>query len=76
MNKTIFGQLTVMKGHTGGVNSVVFSPDGKKIVSGSWDCTIRVWDSENGIEIIQSLKGHSENVCCVAYSPDGKRIAS
>jgi WD40 repeat protein len=44
---TATGQLVsrALAGHTGGVWSVVFSPDGTRIVSGSEDKTIRVWDS-------------------------------
>ena len=56
------------------VTSVAFSPDGKKIVSGSDDKTIRVWDAETGKEIIPQLKGHSEDVISVAFSPDGKNL--
>jgi uncharacterized protein YjbI with pentapeptide repeats len=46
-----FGQNPSCLGHTAQVNSVVFSPDGKFIVSGSWDKTVRVWDANNGVEV-------------------------
>lgn len=58
-----------------GVKSVAFSPDGKRIVSGSYDYTIRIWDAETGSLIGQPLKCH-EVVYSVAFSPDGKRIVS
>jgi hypothetical protein len=52
---------------------VAFSPDGKRLLSGSRDCTARVWDAERGTEIL-SLKGHTDLVLSVAFSPDGKRL--
>ncbi len=39
-----------LRGHTGGVNSVVFSPDGKHVVSGSRDDTVRIWGAEMYLE--------------------------
>ena len=62
-------------GHTGGVLSVAFSPDGKRIVSGSEDQTLKVWDATTGQETL-TLKGHTGAVQSVAFSPDGKRIVS
>ena len=46
-----FDQVNKLEGHTGEVNSVSFSPDGKFIVSGSADKTVRVWDATNGVEV-------------------------
>ncbi len=63
------------KGHTGFVNSVAISRDGKRIVSGSADNTLKVWDAATGREI-HTLKGHTKPVLCVAFSPDDKRIVS
>jgi WD40 repeat protein len=40
--------LKVLKGHTDLVNTVVISTDGAKIVSGSWDETVRIWSMETG----------------------------
>ncbi|KIL55379.1 hypothetical protein M378DRAFT_35029, partial [Amanita muscaria Koide BX008] len=65
-----------MRGHTGSVNSVVFSPDGKKIASGSSDKSIYIWDAETGLQVGNPLKGCTDWVTSVAFSPDGKRIAS
>jgi WD40 repeat protein len=64
-----------LEGHSLGVLSVVYSPDGTKIISGSVDKTIKIWDANTGI-CLQTLEGHSSNVYSVAYSPDDKRIVS
>jgi WD40 repeat protein len=69
-------RLQAFKGHTGSVNSVGFSPDGKLIVSGSDDSTIRFWDSQTGQPIGTPFKGHTGLVNSVAFSPDGKSIVS
>jgi hypothetical protein len=64
-----------LAGHTRGVKSVSYSPDGKQIVSGSWDKTIKVWDAASGA-CVATLEGHSFLVQSVSYSPDGKQIVS
>ncbi|MFN7769521.1 MAG: hypothetical protein ACK5UC_20165 [Planctomycetaceae bacterium] len=73
---TLFRQeKTTFRGHTGPVFSVAYSPDGKRIVSGSDDKTLKVWDAVTGQETL-TLTGHTNRVFSVAYSPDGKRIVS
>ncbi|KIO03808.1 hypothetical protein M404DRAFT_144793, partial [Pisolithus tinctorius Marx 270] len=49
---------------------------GKRIVSGSRDKTVRVWDVEGGVQFGSPLEGHVSGVNSVAFSPDGKRIVS
>lgn len=63
------------QGHENRVNSVAFSPDGKTIVSGSTDRTVRLWDLE-GNQIDQPFQGHESSVNSVAFNPDGKTIVS
>jgi WD40 repeat protein/serine/threonine protein kinase len=66
---------TTFRGHTTSVNSVALSPDGKRIVSGGGDNTVRVWDVDTGQNTL-TLKGHTDVVDRVALSVDGKRIVS
>jgi serine/threonine protein kinase len=65
----------VYRGHRYGVDAVAWSPDGKRIASGSYDTTVQVWDAIDGGHVY-TYKGHSSDVNAVAWSPDGERIAS
>ena len=54
-------RIKTLKGHSYGVCSVVFSPDGEFLGSGSGDKTIGVWRVSSG-ERIKTLNGHSDGV--------------
>ncbi|MCS5644447.1 MAG: hypothetical protein NZ807_14480 [Dehalococcoidia bacterium] len=68
-------EALTLEGHSDIVRSVAFSPDGKRIVSGSDDTTVKIWDAETGTSI-HTIGGHSGWVMCVSFSPDGKHIVS
>ena len=63
-------------GHPGRACSVAVSRDGLKMVSGSWDNTVRRWDVEKGSSIGAPLLGHKAQVVSVGVSEDGEVIAS
>lgn len=56
--------------------SMVYSPDGKRLASGSMDNTIQIWDTSTGREALPALQGHENTIVSIAFSPDGTRIAS
>jgi WD40 repeat protein len=70
------GLRIVLSRHTDAVLSAAFSPNGDRIVSGSADKTVRIWDTISGTEVIGPLRGHTSFVHSVAFSPDGKRVVS
>ncbi|MEH1167765.1 AAA family ATPase [Micromonospora sp. CPCC 205539] len=65
----------ILTGHTGRVDSVVYSPDGETIATASIDGTARTWDAVTGRPIF-TLTGHSGLVLSVVFSPDGRTIAT
>lgn len=67
--------IATLEGHTHGIVSWAFSPDGKMIASGSYDGTVKLWDIATKRDIA-TFEGHMDSVNSVAFSPDGKKIAS
>ena len=57
------------------VDSVAFSQNGDRVVSGSRDNAVRIWSATTG-ELEAELKGHMDYVRSVAFAKDGNRVAS
>jgi WD40 repeat protein len=63
------------EGHTGDLETIAYSPDGKMLASSSGDLTARLWEVDTGkVNIV--LEGHHGEVDSVAFSPDGRLVAT
>ena len=67
--------VAVLQGHTEPVESLAFSPDGRKLASGSFDATVRIWDFASRKELLV-YRGHSKAIATVAFNPTGETLAS
>jgi hypothetical protein len=65
----------VQLGHSAATVAIAFSPDGKFVLSGSDDRTMKLWEVSTGREI-RTFRGDDSNVTAVAYSPDGRLALS
>jgi WD40 repeat protein len=74
-NRLCHLDLRTLTGHAGGVNCVSLSPDSRRIVTGSDDSTVKVWDAQSGRQTL-TLTGHTGAVRCVRFSPDGRRVVT
>lgn len=68
-------ELRRFEGHTGWVNAVAFSPDGKTALSGSGDGMLILWEVETG-DVIRRFEEHTDGVNSVAFGPDGQTALS
>src|SRR5262245_32817214 len=72
------GVVSTLKGHTEIVYTIAFSPDGRHVLTGSFDKTLRLWEAATGKEIksFGGQAGHQQNILAVAFSPDTHYLAS
>jgi WD40 repeat protein/serine/threonine protein kinase len=71
-------ELTALRGHASHVTSVAYSPDGRRLLTASWDGTAKVWDAATGKAVLtlRSLRGPGRAITAAAFSPDGSRLAT
>lgn len=65
----------VLKGHTDGIFSVCYSPDGSLLATGGRDKAVQLWDARTG-KSLRTMTGHTASVYRCVFSPDGSRLAS
>ena len=68
-------EIRKLEGYQGGVCSVAFSEDGKKVVAANAGKTVLIWDTDTGA-ISQTLDGHTDRVHSATFSSDGKKIVT
>jgi WD40 repeat protein/tRNA A-37 threonylcarbamoyl transferase component Bud32 len=66
-------EIAVLKGHEDRIVSARFSPDGKRVVTASWDKTARLWDAATGKQI-RVLGKHDRSLQSAHFSADGRRV--
>lgn len=64
-----------LEGHEGSVNAVSLTSDGGLVVTGSDDCTARVWDAETR-ELVAEMKGHSQYVNCLTITANDEFVVT
>ena len=74
-NADTVGRTATMRGHDANVYMTAISHDGTRVATASEDQTARVWNIENGEELLL-LHEHTEPVWCIAFSPDDNNVAT
>ena len=72
------GLVQKLKGHDDAIYALEFTPDGKYVITGSFDKTLKMWDVKTGktVRTFGGPQGHKQMVLCLALSPDGQTMIS
>ena len=58
-----------------GIFDLAYSPDGRRLLTGSFDRSLRLWEVAEGMEV-RRFEGHTDQVFVAAFAPDGRRFVS
>ncbi len=75
LNVTTGEDVATFSGHTTVVSSVAYSPDGNRLMTGSWDGSVRMWNASSGVELMH-LANHTGVVADIDVTSDGKTFAT
>jgi len=68
-------EIKTFRGHSHGVWTVAYAPDGQTLVSGGVDRLVRIWDIETG-RLLRSMRGHTHDIRAAIFTPDGQTLAT
>ena len=74
-NPNPYPNLNILEEQTSPILTIAITPSGEKVVSGSSDGIVRIWDLTSG-RLVRALEGHAGRVIDVAIAPDGQRVVS
>ncbi len=73
--KTGTRELRTFRGHSQGVWTVAYAPDGLTLASAGVDRLVRIWDIETG-RLLRSLRGHTRDIRAAVFTPDGQTLVT
>jgi len=68
-------EIKTLLGHLNFIRGLFYTPDGRYMVSSSWDTTIKIWNPQSG-KLVKTIKPHSNLILSMDLSSDGKYLAS
>lgn len=68
-------QILAITGHTDRVRSAAFAPDGRRVVTASFDDSARIWDAKTGQQVML-LSGHTDHLSSASFSLDNRLVVT